>query len=265
MPIALITGASSGIGWHLSHELGRRGYQLILVARRFSLLQKLSETLQANHLPPPILIPVDLSLPDSIETIRQALAGKEAEIQVLVNNAAVGYHGLFTEVDGTKAEEMIQTNLQALTKLTRLVLPGMLKRKEGYVLNVASTSGMQPVPSMAVYAASKAFVVSFTRALALEYAGSGVHLTVLCPGPVATEFAQKANMAEANLANTPVMEVLSPEAVAQAGVTALFNYQLVCIPGWRNRIIMRLSRCLPTTWVTYLADRFMRKRLKKTT
>jgi short-subunit dehydrogenase len=256
----LITGASSGIGKAFAHEFAKRSYNLILVARRTDRLNALAQELHKAYQIDSTILSIDLSQADATQKIAQAIEEKNLIVDILVNNAGLGDHSLFAEQNLDTIDQMIQVNIKALVDLTRYFLPGMIQRNHGYILNVASTSGLQAIPTMAVYAASKAFVIQFTRAIAAEYSHTKLHFTALCPGPVLTEFSQRANMREANLSNAPALDVLQPDEVAKIGIEALFKNKRVCITGWRNRLILTLSRFLPTALSVNITKKFMMKR-----
>ena len=185
---ALITGASSGIGLELAKLFARDGYELVLVARRVERLEELGRELTQRHGVRCHTISVDLAQPDAAAEIVRRLEGAGPAVDVLVNNAGFGVLGPLATTEPETAGRMIRVNIEALTQLTRALLPGMLARRRGRILNVASTAGFAPGPLMAVYYATKAYVISFSEALAEELRGTGVTVTVLCPGPTRTEF-----------------------------------------------------------------------------
>ncbi|MEA2565364.1 MAG: uncharacterized protein QOD49_541, partial [Actinomycetota bacterium] len=187
-PLALVTGASGGIGEELARILARHGYDLVLVARSADKLAALAERLELDHGIQVRAIAKDLARPDAAAEIHEWLAAEGLTVDVLVNNAGMGLLGKFAEIGIEGDVEMLRLNVEAPTLLTRLLLPSMLERGSGRILNLASTAGFQPGPLMAVYYATKAYVLSFSEALANEVAGTGVTVTALCPGPTETGF-----------------------------------------------------------------------------
>jgi short-subunit dehydrogenase len=250
---ALVTGASGGIGRDLAECFARDGYDLILAARSEDALAKVAASLAGQYGVRATPITVDLQRHDAGRTLADAIRARGLMVDVLVNNAGYGSAGAF---DGSKIQEqlgMIDLNVRALVELTHLYWPGMLERKRGGVLNVASTASFQPGPLMAVYYASKAFVLSFSEALWREAEGTGVHVSCLCPGPTATGFRERAGTGATRLAKlgTPV----SSASVAEAGYRAFQANQRVLITGTRNRVLARLVPFLPRRTVLNLAHR----------
>jgi short-subunit dehydrogenase len=255
---ALITGASSGIGLELARLFARDGYDLVLVARRADRLEALGRELAGRHGIRSRAIGADLAAPEAPEKIVAATEEVGLAIDVLVNNAGFGTSGPFATTDLRTELELLQVNVVALTHLTKLLLPGMLARRRGAILNVASTAAFQPGPFMAVYYGSKAYVLSFSEALAEELAGSGVTVTTLCPGPVRTEFQARAGMAESRLfALAPL--VLDAAAVARAGYAGLRGGKRLVIPGLGNRLLVQSQRIAPRRLVTKIAG-FLQQR-----
>src|SRR5882724_4268317 len=188
----LITGASSGIGLELAKCFAADGCKLVLVARNTDALEKLAEELRRKNKIEAIVLTADLSLPETPRRIFQELSAQKISVDVLVNNAGFGLHDAFAKLPLQRQLEIIQVNVTALTELTGLFLPGMIERKRGGILNVASVAGFLPGPNMAVYYASKAFVLSFTEALAEELAEAGVTISAFCPGATESNFSQVA-------------------------------------------------------------------------
>jgi short-subunit dehydrogenase len=224
----LITGASAGIGAELARELSGRGYHVTLAARRVERLEAL-----AAELPGEVAVrECDVR---SIEQREALLAGAGRRIDILVNNAGLGGAGRFWEVPRERASDMVETNVLALVDLTRRAVAPMVARGEGAILNIASTAGYQPIPTEAVYSASKAFVLNFGEALSVELEGTGVTCTTLCPGPTRTEFAAVAGNAKLfNRLPGPLLADARP--VAAAGVEAMLAGRRTCVPGISNRI-----------------------------
>jgi short-subunit dehydrogenase len=239
---ALITGASGGIGEELAKLCAAHGYDLVLVARSEERLRKLAGDLIGKHGIRAVALPTDLADPAAPGRLWQELAQEGIEVDVLINNAGFGTQGPFAEMEVDAVNSMLQVNIAALTLLTRLFLPSMIRRGRGKVLNVASTAAYFPGPFMAEYYASKAYVLSLTQALANELQGTGVTATALCPGPTSTGFAERAGVAHANLFQRSVMAV---EQVAREGFEGMLRGSAVVIPGVRNRWLARLSVVAP--------------------
>lgn len=242
-PTALITGASAGIGEQLARLFAAHRYDLVLVARSADKLQSLSAELALAHGIQARSLAADLADPGAPPQLFQALQG--VDIDVLVNNAGFGARGPYAELDYQVEARMIQVNVAALAHLTRLFLPGMLARRNGKILNVASTAAYVPGPFMAVYYASKAFVLSFSEALAEEVQGSGVTVTALIPGPTETNFAATAGTQDSRLFRTA--SVMSAAAVARVGFDGLMAGKRVAIAGASNRLTVFSTRLAPRT------------------
>lgn len=196
---ALITGASMGLGLALARVFARNGFQLVLVARSAHLLESAARELSQQYGIRVETIIQDLTQPEGPELVFQQIQQKGLEIEILVNNAGFGEYGPVWEIPSEREAAMMSLNMQALTRLTRLFLSGMLQRKSGKILQIASTAAFQPGPGMAVYFASKAFVLHYSEALAVELLGSGVSVTVYCPGPTKTGFEAAAHLASSRL------------------------------------------------------------------
>jgi short-subunit dehydrogenase len=237
---ALITGASSGIGAELAALCAGDAYDVVLVARRADRLEGLAGKLAKDHGIQARAMSADLADPRAPVLIHEGLRG--SAVDILINNAGFGIRGPFAETDWDTEARMVQVNVVALAHLTKLVLPEMVRRRSGRILNVASTAGFVPGPFMAMYYASKAFVVSFTESIANELEGTGVSATVLCPGPTRTEFAEAAGVAKSNLFKGPVM---SAAEVARIGYGAMMQGKAEVIAGARNLWTMRGARLLP--------------------
>lgn len=246
----LITGASSGIGLELAKCFAADGCRLILVARNTAALETLAEALRQSHQIEVIILTADLSRPETPKRIFAELSAQKIAVDVLVNNAGFGALGNFTELPLARQLEMLQVNIAALTELTGLFLPGMMQRKRGGILNVGSVAGFQPGPGMAVYYATKAFVLSFTEALAEELAGSGLKISVLCPGPTATNFSQ---VARANKSRLFKARKMSAVAVARAGHRAFRAGKVIAIPGGSNKLLVFCGRLAPRAAVRKIA------------
>ena len=241
----LITGASAGIGCELAKCFAADRSRLVLVARRSDRLEQLAAELRTRHGVEVCPLCADLSRPETPQAIFERLAADGLAVDVLVNNAGFGAAGAVADLPLRQQLEMIQVNVVALWELTRLFLPEMIRRGRGGVLNVGSTAAFQPGPYMAVYYATKAFVLSFSEALADELAGTGLAVTCLCPGPTLTEFAQVAHLEKSLLFRLAPM---SGESVAGAGYREFRRRKPLVIPGLLNRLGAMAGRLAPR-WV----------------
>ena len=230
-PVTLITGASAGIGTALAHEFARHGHAIVLVARRAQRLAELSDAIAARGHGRPIVLPVDLAQPDAVGRIGDALARHDIEPEIVVNNAGFGLIGAAAELDHAEQLAMIDLNVRTLTDLSLAFLEP-LRRRRGGILNVASVAGFLPGPGMAVYYATKAYVLSFSEALHRELAPQGVRVTVLCPGPVRSEFQRRAGIRRERY---PSFLTQSAERVAQDGYRGLAAGRRLVVPGIGNR------------------------------
>jgi uncharacterized protein len=246
----LITGASSGIGRELARLFAGDGASLILVARSENKLRELAGELAEAHGVQVQVMPADLRHPGSPMQIAEALADRQLTVDVLVNNAGFGGHGSVAALGVARQLEIIEVNVAALTRLTALLLPGMLERGSGAILNVASTAAFAPGPNQAVYCASKAYVLSFTEALAEEVRGSGVRVSCLAPGATETGFAAEAGMGGTKLFRAGVMDA---RRVAQAGYRGLLRDKTLVIPGLQNKVIAVGARLSPRVLATRVA------------
>jgi short-subunit dehydrogenase len=257
-PGALITGASSGIGYELAKVLAREGHDLALVARSGDLLEALAETLRADYGVRAEVLVADLAEPGAPDEVCERLEAAGFRTDVLVNNAGFGSMGPFWEADAGSQLDMVQVNVTALVHLTRLILPGMVERSAGRIMNVASTAAFQPGPLMAVYFASKAFVLSFTEALDEELRGTGVSVTALCPGPVPTGFQKRAGMSKAPIGGRMVTG--DAAEVARIGYQGMMKGRRIVIPGRINRVGSFLPRLLPRAVAPRIVIRMTRAR-----
>jgi uncharacterized protein len=246
----LITGASSGIGRELARLFASDGADVILVARSEDRLRELAAGLAAEHGIHAQALAADLTRPGSAGEIAETLAQQGVQVDVLVNNAGFGAHGQVATIGVQRQLDVIEVNVAALTRLTALFLPGMLARGHGAVLNVASTAAFQPGPNQAVYCATKAYVLSFTEALAEEVRGTGVRVSCLAPGATDTQFAAQADMT-GTLAFR--LGVMTPGPVARAGHDGLRRGKTLVIPGLRNRAMALSVRLAPRALVTRIA------------
>jgi len=242
----IVTGASSGIGTEIARLLAARGHGVTLVARRLERLDRLADQLRQLHGIGAEVVVADLAEPDQRRAVVAAVVARGLTAEVLVNNAGFGTVGPVATIDPGREIAMIRTNVEAVDHLCALVLPGMLERGRGAILNVASTASYQPLPGQAGYSASKAYVRTFSTALAGEVGPRGITVTTLCPGPVRTEFADVSGLGDAEGGN-PLPEAMWVEVadVARAGVDALEDGRLVCIPGLANRAVAALAHVTP--------------------
>lgn len=243
---AVVTGASSGIGVEIARELAGRGHGLTLVARRQDRLRTLASELADAHRVRVEVVPADLADPGARAAVLDAVAEAGLGVAVLVNNAGLSTSGPVHAADVDAELRMVRVDVEAVVDLTTRVLPGMVERGSGGVLNVASVGAFQPLPGQAGYAAAKAFVLSYSEAVRAELAGTGVTATALCPGPVATEFGERAGITgdEATSALPRIMWE-TPSLVARAGVAGLLRGRAVVIPGPANRVGAYAGRLAP--------------------
>jgi short-subunit dehydrogenase len=252
---ALITGASVGIGLELARCFARGRYDCILVARNEDKLNEAASELRGMNVQADVLA-IDLAKPDAAARIVESLGSRE--IDALVNNAGFGAIGRFHELDLARQLEMIQVNISALVDLTHRLLPRMVARKSGGILYLASTASFQPGPWMAIYYASKAFVLSFSEALAEEVKGDGIRVTALCPGPTYSEFRQRAKMEKSGVFRNKSIPVMLASQVAEAGYRGLMRGKRVVVPGLVNKFGVAATRLAPRGMVTRMAGKINR-------
>ena len=249
-PVTVITGASSGIGAALARVFARHGHRLALVARRGDRLRALADEIAASGETKPLVIVADLQRADAGRVIEDALAAHAVEPQYIVNNAGFGLVGTAASLERSEQLAMIDLNMRALAELS-LAFVDSLARHRGGILNVGSMAGFLPGPGMSVYYASKAFVLSFSEALHSELKARGVRVTVLCPGPVPTEFAERAGIT-GSLA--PAFLTLSAEQVAEAGYRGLMRGRRTVVPGMINKAVIASIRFVPRRWLLAVLD-----------
>lgn len=255
MKTVLITGASFGIGYELAKIFAKEKYNLILVARNLERLNQIKDELQNSDIKI-LTIQKDLSQPNSPKELLDEINKNNFEIDILINNAGFGLLGPFAELDLQTQLDMIQLNITSLVQLTHLILPQMIKRKSGKIMNVASTAAFQPGPNMAVYYATKAFVLSFSEALSAELKSSGITVTALCPGPTKTEFQKRARMENINLERSKIIPYMTAEKVAQVGFDGLMKGKRVVIPGLLNKVGTKLVKIFPKSFVLAVLKKF---------
>jgi short-subunit dehydrogenase len=261
---ALITGASAGIGGAIANELGARGHTLILVARRKKRLEEIAQELGQRHGVRTETIACDVGKPASRARLQGRVTELGLDVDVLINNAGFATNGPFHESDSARELEQVRVLVEAVVALTSAFLPGMVKRRRGAILNVASTAGMQPLPYSAGYSAAKAYVLTFSEALHQEQHGRGVTVTALAPGPVATDFWEISGWevlgGQSFEKAVPRPAWISPEQAAKAGVQGLESGARVVVPGLSMRTAMQAARYLPHAVKLPVIERMMRGR-----
>ncbi len=255
---ALITGGSGGIGLELAKVFARNAFDVVLVARKRDTLEAAAGQLEGKFNITAHVFAADLRRREAPLSIFDFLQNENIPIEILVNNAGFGLGGDFADTDLDRELEMIQVNIAALTHLTKLFLPAMIKRKSGKILNVASTAAFQPGPLMSVYYASKAYVLSFSEALSEELRDTGVTVTALCPGPTKTDFAATAQVGHSRLFT--LFGVADAASVAEFGYQAMMQGKRVAIPGIRNKLVAESHRFFPRNLVTRVARMAQEKR-----
>ncbi len=251
--IALVTGGSTGIGLELAKQFAAHGHDLVLVARNADQLEAAAGKIEGKYGVNVRTIPMDLANSDSPQELFDTLTGDSVHIDFLVNNAGFGLGGEFVDTDIERELDMIQVNVTSLVQLTKLFLPPMIKRKEGRVMNVASTAAFQAGPLHSIYYATKAFVLSFSEAIAEELRKTGVTVTALCPGPTESNFAERAGTNKSRLFTHA--KVASAEEVARYGYAAMMKGVRVAIPGMQNKLMVQAERLVPRIVVTKIARR----------
>jgi short-subunit dehydrogenase len=255
----LITGASAGIGAELAREFAKHGHRLTLVARRRDKLQQLAAELESEHGVDVKLVVQDLAKPTGPAAVVKAVQSEGEAIGILVNNAGVIDVGPFVASAMDKIAGLVNLNVRALTELSGLLLPAMVERRFGRILNVASLAAFQPVPSMAAYAASKAYVLSFTEALSEELRGSGVKVCAVCPGMTDTDMATEIKAGSAAASKLPKQLLSDPADVAAQAYRALMSGQVVLVPGLPNQITAAWAQVTPR-WLTRYVTGFAARR-----
>jgi hypothetical protein len=252
MDYTLITGASKGIGFELTQIFAQNGHNLILVSRNENSLKLIADKLKKNFKIEILIIPIDLSNTNAAKEILKQLNEKSIEVNYLINNAGFYVKGAFSETLWDDEQNLIQIQCLTHTQLTKLLLPNMLKKGQGGILNVGSTGSFVPGPFNAVYCAAKSFVLSFSEALTEELSGTGVAVTALCPGGTKSAF-QKFN----NSRNSFLLPIMKASVVAKVGYKALMKGKRVAIPGFMNLIQVKLVRFIPRKLVTKLTSKMV--------
>ena len=250
---ALITGASGGIGLELASLFATAGHDLLLVARNAERLKEISAHLQKEHGVTAHILPLDLAQPDAPNELFQHCERSSISVDFLINNAGFGVHGKFSEIPLQEQLDLVQLNVTALTHLCRLFLPGMLQRKYGGIMNVASTAAFQPGPRMAAYYASKSYVLFLSEALATEVKGTGVWVTAFCPGPTATGFQGRAGM-EKTILMTKAGMMMDAASAARSGFAGFMKKRAIVIPGVMNRAVAQSVRFSPRSLVRQVVN-----------
>jgi len=255
MATALITGASSGIGEKFAYELARQNYDLVLIARRQDRLETVAAKAKEIGATRTEIVVADLARPGAPLELQARLASASIEVEYLINNAGFGTTGRFDRLPLEREVEEIELNVSALVALTRIFLPSMIERRRGTIINVASTAAFQPIPYMATYGATKAFVLSFTEAIGVEAAGTGVRILALCPGPVRTEFQ---GVAKNENALMPSFAYMDADTVVKQALSAVERGRRVRINGIMNMAGAVAARLFPRALVTAIAGRIYR-------
>ena len=255
MKTALITGASSGIGYELAKTHAATGGNLVLVARSKATLDQLKNELEAQYKIKVYTIGKDLSAPNAAQEVYEETTAQHLKIDYLINNAGFGTHGMFANSDWNKELQMINLNITALCQFTNLYVKDMVNQKSGRILNVASTAAFQPCPTMSVYGATKAYVLSFTEAIANELQDTGVTVTALCPGATASGFQEAAHMTESKLFKNKKLP--TSKEVAEFGYAAMLKGKVVAIHGTMNYLMANAIRFTPRALVVWMARKIM--------
>ncbi len=254
---ALITGASGGIGYEFVKIFADKNFDLILVARNINKLEDIKSDIQRKYHVDVETLPMDLSNPSSAQKIYATIQKLERTINILINNAGFGDYGNFAELDWEKGNRMLQVNITTLTQLTHLFMKDMIGEKEGKILNVASTAAFQPGPQMAMYYATKAYVLSFSEAVAKELQGTGVTMTTLCPGPTKTNFQATAAADSSKLFKR--LHVATAKEVAETGYKALLKGKPIAIHGILNKILVFTTRLAPRNAVVSIINKIQER------
>lgn len=249
----LITGASAGIGFEFAKQMAERGHNVTLAARRIDRMTELAAELEDTHNVRAIAVACDVTDATQRRELIESIEARGDHVDILINNAGVGTDGAFLDDPLETQMQQLEVNVVALTALTHMVLPGMLERKAGAVMNVASTAGFQPMPRQAVYAATKAYVLSFSQGLSQEFKGTGVSFTALCPGPTRTEFFGENQAALES--DSPDWAWQSAEDCAREGIDAMFKQKRVHIPKAVNKIGAYSAKVTPTKVTLEVLDR----------
>lgn len=247
---ALITGASSGIGSVFARMLAEQGYNLVLIARRKDRLDRLAKTLRETHGVDAEVLVADLAKTEDVDRVVERIGGID-DLDMLINDAGFGTVGKFSQVDESRQVDMLNVHARSTLRLTHAALQGMIPRKSGNIINVSSLAGFAAFPGNANYCATKAYLVTFSKALAYELEGSGVRVQALCPGFTHTEFHDTAEFADFDKGKIPASLWMSAEDVVDASLKALRRNRVICIPGFANRLKAQVLRCRLCSWLLH--------------
>lgn len=250
----LVTGASKGIGLELARQFAKNNFSVLITATSESELDSAAHDIGPESGSPIRFIAADLLDPDAPEQLHAALEKEGIQVDILVNNAGLGFHGNFAEQPMANDVEMVRVNIEALLRMTKAFLPGMVARKSGRILNTASIAGFMPAPQMAVYHATKAFVLSFTEALAEEVKDSNITVTALCPGATDTEFFSRGDLVDTVAFQKS--QVMSPQEVAKGGYEALMSGDRVYVAGGLNKAMVFMRRLMPDSVMVKMTKLF---------
>lgn len=251
----LITGASAGIGKAMAVECAKRGQNLVLVALQHSELADTASCLQQQYGVAVKTLELNLTAPHAIQYLYDWCHDQKLTINVLINNAGIGNYSYFHEADLAEYQDMIKLNVGAVVALTHLFVTKLRENDESYILNVGSFASLMPLPYKSVYAATKSFVLTFSRSLQMELEPYNIHVSCLCPGPTSTKSMRKRNQ---NVKNGKGILMKTPEEVASSAITGLFNKQGLIIPGWKNRFLIRIGRILPFSMKSFILKRIFK-------
>jgi len=258
MSYTLITGASKGIGQALAVELAQKKKNLILVARSETELEQLATRLQETYSIKAIPLAVDLSSPEGSQTIYNYIERHGLAVDTLINNAGYAVWGNFESNDLSEQNKMLQLNMQTVVNLTHLLLPVLKREQQAYILNIGSTSAYQALPTLALYAASKSFIVAFSRALNFEFRHSNVSVTCVSPGPVNTNFVNRAGMQA--IAETAEKFGMNADVLAKKALRAMYKKRVEYVPGFSNQLGVFFAYYLPKRWVEFAASTLYTKK-----
>lgn len=253
MTYALVTGASKGIGKSIAEELARRGNNVLLVSRSENLLKQLADSLHQTYKVQTDYLVLDLASPDAAGAIYTWYKSKGYQLNILVNNAGYGVWGKFDALSSEKQNEMLQINMLTLVNLTHTFIPELKKLKQSYILNIASSAAYQAVPTLSLYAASKAFVLSFSRGIRIELKDAGVYVSCVCPGPTTTGFIARAGM-NASIEKKAEAFSMTADAVARIAVQGMYKGRAEIIPGFINKITAAATSILPKALLEAIAN-----------
>jgi len=256
--LAVVTGASSGIGAAAARLLAARGSALLLIARRGETLEEFAAALRLELRVPVDCVAADLTSEAGLATVLAALKQHDNVIETLINNAGMGIVGPFADMAPDAIRRSMDLNMTAPTCLARAVLPGMVGRRCGQILNIASTAAFQPGPGMAVYFATKGYIASLSQALSVETAGTGVTVTTYCPGPTATEFGALSGM-DRTMAFTGFLPMADPESVARGAIEAMERGRRLVVHGWFNKLLIACSAIIPTVLAMAITRRLLNR------